>query len=85
MTSRGLAADGTIAREGSPDRVREPFTRVVGAAREAIAGGFGQSRLHSAYLYGSVPRGTARPGVSDLAALPAPLSAHVAACPRHQR
>ncbi|MFI9543618.1 nucleotidyltransferase [Streptomyces sp. NPDC052016] len=27
---------------------------------------FGSTRLHSAYLYGSIPRGTATPGVSDL-------------------
>ena len=31
-----------------------------------IAETFGGARLHSAYLYGSVPRGTATPGVSDL-------------------
>ncbi|MEK8144818.1 nucleotidyltransferase [Streptomyces sp. M10(2022)] len=39
---------------------------MVGAARSRIADAFDASRLHSAYLYGSVPRGSAIPGVSDL-------------------
>ncbi|MGW2843732.1 nucleotidyltransferase domain-containing protein [Streptomyces sp. NPDC001274] len=38
----------------------------VAAARSRIAGTFGAARLHSAYVYGSIPRGTAVPGVSDL-------------------
>lgn len=63
---RGLRPDGTIAREGSLDRVGEAFVPVVAAARERIGAVFGPDRLHSAYLYGSVPRGTAVPGVSDL-------------------
>lgn len=62
----GLAQDGTIAREGSLDRVQAPFAPVVAAARSRIAEVFGPARLDSAYLYGSVPRGTAVPGVSDL-------------------
>ncbi|MFJ7997896.1 nucleotidyltransferase [Streptomyces sp. NPDC096310] len=62
---RGLRHDGTIAREGALDRVTAAFTPVVGAARARIAATFG-SRLHSAYLYGSIPRGTAVPGSSDL-------------------
>ncbi|MEU8923014.1 nucleotidyltransferase [Kitasatospora sp. NPDC048545] len=65
-TTRGLDADGHIAREGSLARVPAPFAPVVAAARERIAEAFGPGRLHSAYLYGSVPRGTAVPGVSDL-------------------
>jgi uncharacterized protein len=65
MNSRGLNADGTIAREGSLDRVRAPFVPVVEAARARIEEAFA-GRLHSAYLYGSIPRGTATPGVSDL-------------------
>ncbi|WP_042376649.1 nucleotidyltransferase domain-containing protein [Streptacidiphilus melanogenes] len=69
--ARGLAADGTIAREGSPDRVAPEFAPVVEATRSRIVAAFGDpsagsSRLHSAYLYGSVPRGTAVPGRSDL-------------------
>ncbi|MEV0154733.1 nucleotidyltransferase domain-containing protein [Micromonospora sp. NPDC050686] len=66
MSGRGLNPDGTIAREGALHRVREGFVPVVEAARARIAEVFGDGRLHSAYLYGSVPRGTAVPGVSDL-------------------
>ncbi|MGR8008309.1 nucleotidyltransferase domain-containing protein [Streptomyces hypolithicus] len=69
MSNKGLERDGTIAREGALDRVPPAFASVVDAARARIAAAFGGadgSRLHSAYLYGSVPRGTADPGVSDL-------------------
>lgn len=65
MDNRGLNDDGTIAREGALDRVPPAFAPVVAAARAGIAETFGV-RLHSAYLYGSIPRGTAVPGVSDL-------------------
>ncbi|WP_037905914.1 nucleotidyltransferase domain-containing protein [Actinacidiphila yeochonensis] len=65
MNGKGLAPDGTIAREGALDRVPAAFAPVVDAARARIEGEFG-ARLHSAYLYGSVPRGTAVPGASDL-------------------
>lgn len=64
--ARGLRPDGTIAREGGLDRVQAPFAPVVAAARTRIAAAFPAEALHSAYLYGSVPRGTARPGRSDL-------------------
>ena len=65
---RGLDRDGFIAREGSLSRVPADFAPVVDAARGLIGDAFGSSsgRLHSAYLYSSVPRGTAVPGVSDL-------------------
>ncbi|MEV6248981.1 nucleotidyltransferase [Streptomyces sp. NPDC051742] len=63
---RGLAPDGTILREGALERVPPAFAPVVEAARAGISGTFGPDRLHSAYLYGSLPRGTAIPGVSDL-------------------
>ncbi|PCG85757.1 nucleotidyltransferase [Streptomyces sp. WZ.A104] len=66
MNGKGLAEDGTIAREGSLDRVPETFAPVVADARSRIAEAFGGERLHSAYLYGSVPRGSAVPGRSDL-------------------
>ncbi len=66
MDERGLEPDGTIAREGALDRVQATFRPVVDAARAHIAEVFGGERLHSAYLYGSVPRGSAVPGVSDL-------------------
>ena len=65
MNKRGLNDDGTIAREGALDQVPAMFGPVVEAARARIAEVFG-TRLHSAYLYGSVPRGTAVPGASDL-------------------
>jgi hypothetical protein len=66
MESKGLNPDGTIAREGALDRVTPAFAPVVAAARREITGRFSDGRLHSAYLYGSIPRGTAVPGVSDL-------------------
>ncbi|GAA0450148.1 nucleotidyltransferase domain-containing protein [Streptomyces olivaceiscleroticus] len=66
MDERGLDHDGTIAREGALDRVPAAFVPVVEAARARITETFDPTRLHSAYLYGSIPRGTATPGVSDL-------------------
>ncbi len=66
MAQKGLDEDGFIAREGDLARVPEAFAPVVAAARAGIADAFGPARLHSAYLYGSIPRGTAVPGVSDL-------------------
>ncbi|MGW0547188.1 nucleotidyltransferase [Streptomyces altiplanensis] len=66
MSARGLNHDGTIAREGALDRVPAAFAGAVDAARAHLTETFGGARLHSAYLYGSVPRGTAVPGVSDL-------------------
>lgn len=65
MNQRGLNEDGTIAREGALDRVPAAFAPVINAARVRVPGTFG-ARMHSAYLYGSIPRGTAIPGVSDL-------------------
>ncbi|MEU0334867.1 nucleotidyltransferase domain-containing protein [Streptomyces sp. NPDC006193] len=61
----GVDSRGRLVREGSLARVQDAFRPVVAAARDRIADLFG-SRLHSAYLYGSVPRGTARVGRSDL-------------------
>ncbi|MFJ4624003.1 nucleotidyltransferase [Streptomyces sp. NPDC088812] len=66
MSERGLAHDGTIAREGVLARVPAAFVPVVEAARTRLADTFDGARLHSAYIYGSIPRGTAVPGVSDL-------------------
>ncbi|MFB7517573.1 nucleotidyltransferase [Streptomyces sp. NPDC056144] len=66
MNDHGLNPDGTIAREGSLDRVPAEFLPVVEAARTRIASVFTPDRLHSAYVYGSIPRGTATAGVSDL-------------------
>ena len=62
---KGLDALGFIAREGSLARVPDAFRPVVAAARDRLLDAFG-TRLHSAYLYGSIPRGTARVGRSDL-------------------
>lgn len=66
MTAKGLDRDGFIVREGSLGLVADEFAPVVDAARGRIGEAFGRTRLHSAYLYGSVPRGTAVPGRSDL-------------------
>lgn len=66
MSQRGLDQDGLIMREGSLSRVPATFAPVIDAARSHITSSFGERRLHSAYLYGSIPRGTATPGVSDL-------------------
>jgi predicted nucleotidyltransferase len=66
MIRRGLNPDGTIAREGALEKVAPEFQPVVDAAAVRIAEMFAAARLHSAYLYGSIPRGTAIAGVSDL-------------------
>ncbi|MDX3575479.1 MULTISPECIES: nucleotidyltransferase domain-containing protein [unclassified Streptomyces] len=65
LPSRGLDAQGYIAREGSLTRVPTAFRPVVAGARDGLLDFFA-ARLHSAYLYGSIPRGTARVGRSDL-------------------
>ncbi|MPY61792.1 nucleotidyltransferase domain-containing protein, partial [Streptomyces spongiae] len=62
---RGLDSQGCIEREGSLGRIAHAFRPVVATARDRILDVFG-ARLHSAYLYGSIPRGTARVGRSDL-------------------
>ncbi|MEU5309409.1 nucleotidyltransferase domain-containing protein [Streptomyces sp. NPDC021562] len=65
VPARGLDSLGFIDREGSHARVPHVFRPVVAAARDRLLTAFG-AHLHSAYLYGSVPRGTARVGRSDL-------------------
>ncbi|MFE7328714.1 hypothetical protein ACFU8W_27810 [Streptomyces sp. NPDC057565] len=69
---KGLAADGTIRREASLSRLPATFTPVVEGARARIADAFDATQLHSACLYGSIPRGTAIPGVFGLDPLLAP-------------
>ncbi|MFE7035963.1 nucleotidyltransferase domain-containing protein [Streptomyces sp. NPDC057621] len=64
-SKRGLDAQGYIEREGSLGLVPAAFRPVVASARDRVLDVFG-ARLHSAYLYGSIPRGTARVGRSDL-------------------
>ncbi|MFI6782649.1 hypothetical protein [Micromonospora sp. NPDC050276] len=66
MAGTGLDVEGWIAREGALSRVPAAFARVVDAARARIAESFDGGRLHSAYIYGSIPRGSAILGVSDL-------------------
>ncbi len=66
MQAEGLDADGYIAREGSLSRVQPEFATVVDLTRTLIDDTFDTARIHSAYLYGSIPRGTATPGTSDL-------------------
>ncbi|WP_128433685.1 nucleotidyltransferase domain-containing protein [Streptomyces cyaneus] len=62
---KGLDAQGYIGREGALGRVPRAFRPVVAGARERLLDVFG-ARMDSAYLYGSIPRGTARVGRSDL-------------------
>jgi uncharacterized protein len=66
MRGTGLGPDGFIAREGDLARVPAAFAPVVAAAKAEVLRAFSPARLHSAYLYGSIPRGTAVPGTSDL-------------------
>jgi predicted nucleotidyltransferase len=67
MAGEGLDSDGYIAREGSLKHVQAEFAPVVDFARTLTGQAFDrEQQLHSAYLYGSVPRGNAVPGVSDL-------------------
>jgi len=65
MSGRGLNLQGYIEREGSLGRIPHAFRPVVAAARDGLLDVFG-ARMTSAYLYGSIPRGTARVGRSDL-------------------
>lgn len=76
-TGPGLDQDGCFLREGALARITEEFAPVAAAAREWSGARFG-ARLHSAYLYGSIPRGTAVPGLSDLDLL---LALHEAPTP----
>lgn len=64
--ARGLRRDGTIAREGELGRVQAAFAPVVAETRTRVAAAFPADVLHSSYLYGSIPRGTARADSSDL-------------------
>lgn len=66
LVDRGLDRDGFIRREGALSRVASEFAAPVGVLRERCAAAYPRQSL---YLYGSVPRGTAVPGLSDLDAL----------------
>lgn len=61
----GLDEHGRIRREGTLSRIDAVFTPLVTEAASALRQLLGH-RLHSLYLYGSVPRGTAVAGQSDL-------------------
>jgi hypothetical protein len=65
MPNKGLDTGGYIEREGSLGLIPSAFRPVVATARDQVLDVFG-ARLHSAYLYGSIPRGTARVSRSDL-------------------
>lgn len=69
MPAPGLDEDGYFKREGDLARISPAFAPVVAAAKAAIYDAFSAEHLHSAYLYGSIPRGAAVPGVSDQDAL----------------
>ena len=77
--ARGLDRQGYILPEVSLAWVRSPYPPVIAALREQCRTVF-LSDLHSLYLTGSVVKGTARPGQSDLDALAvlqvAPAPAH---------
>src|SRR5215213_6663457 len=66
--ARGLDRHGFILPEVSLDRVRPPYPPVIAALREQCGAAF-PSNLHSLYVAGSVVKGTACPGQSDLDAL----------------
>lgn len=65
VTPKGLDPQGCIERGGSLGRIPPAFRPVVASARDRLLGLFG-ARLQSACVYGSIPRGTARAGRSDL-------------------
>lgn len=62
---RGLDEHGHVRREGALRLVQPEFAALVQEYAAAARAAFGPA-LDSVYLYGSIPRGTARVGVSDL-------------------
>lgn len=62
---RGLDEHGHVRREGDLGLVQPEFAELVREYAAAARAAFGAG-LDSVYLYGSIPRGTARPGISDL-------------------
>jgi uncharacterized protein len=65
MDGDHLDPEGYIRPEADLANVQPEYQGVPDAAAGLLAGEFG-SRLHSAYLYGSVVRGNAVPGRSDV-------------------
>jgi hypothetical protein len=73
-----LDREGYIRPEADLAKVQPQYQGVPDAAAGLLVGEFGP-RLHSAYLYGSVVRGNAVPGRSDvdlLAVLPRRIACH---------
>lgn len=60
-----LDADGTILSDASPDKILPPYQAAVDAAVAAYREQLG-AQLSGVYVRGTVPRGQAVPGVSDL-------------------
>ena len=60
-----LDADGTILSDASPDKIQPPYQAAVAAAVAAYREHLG-AQLAGVYVRGTVPRGQAVPGVSDL-------------------
>src|SRR5215204_6103596 len=79
-TDCGLDRAGFIRSEVALDLVAPPYLSVVEHLREACRAALGDE-LHSLYLCGSLVKGTAQPGESDLDAL---AVLHVAPEGRHE-
>ena len=60
-----IDADGWIVNDAGPDQIAAPYRVAVAAAVCAYREQLGAA-LHSVYVRGTVPRGQAVPGVSDL-------------------
>jgi uncharacterized protein len=69
-----LDPEGYIRPEADLANVQPQYQGLPDAAADLLASEFG-SRLHSAYLYGSVVRGNAVPGRSDVDLLAVLLAA----------
>jgi predicted nucleotidyltransferase len=63
--SSSISPNGFVVSDASKDKVAPVFRPVVRDVVASLASGLGDT-LHSIYLYGSVPRGRATPGSSDL-------------------
>ncbi len=57
--------DGFLIRDAHPDKIEPPWQEAVDFARQAIGENL-QTAIHSIYLRGSVPRGLAVEGLSDI-------------------
>jgi SCF ubiquitin ligase, SKP1 component len=57
--------EGYLVKDCSVEKIDKPWMEAVEWTRQALSTHLGTD-LHSAYLRGSVPRGEAQPGISDL-------------------